>query len=84
MRTSTTLRLAFKNSPFYSDDVKEGTYQISVSMQTIPITITKTDDTSIVIKSEKLIAYASEDTFLLLNLNAKKMRVMGKAQLLQN
>jgi hypothetical protein len=49
-------------------------------MQTFPITITKHDVNSIVVESEKPFVYTSEDAFLLLDLNAKKMRIMGKAR----
>ena len=79
IRTSTTVKLSFKKNPFYSDDVAEGSFHATVGMQTVPITISETSEDSIVIESEKSIAYTPEDTFLLLDLNAKKMRVMGKA-----
>jgi hypothetical protein len=53
-------------------------------MQTVPITISETGKSSIVIKSENSIAYTPEATFLLLDLNAKKTRVIGKGRALQN
>ena len=84
VKTGTKLKLSFKKSPFYSDDVKEGAFHATVGMQTIPITITENQATSLVIQSEKPIAYTPEDTFLLLDLNAKKMRIMGKAHALEN
>ena len=83
VKTGTKLKLSFKKSPFYSDDVKEGAFHATVGMQTIPITITENQETTLVIQSEKPIAYTSEDTFLLLDLNAKKMRIMGKAHALE-
>ena len=78
-KTSTDLNLSFKKSPFYSDDVREGVFHATVGMQTVPITITETESTSIHFTSEKPIAYTVEDTFLILDLNAKKARIMGKA-----
>jgi len=78
-KIGTDLRLSFKKNPFYSDDVREGAFHATVGMQTVPITITETDSTSIQFTSEKPIAYTGEDIFLILDLNAKKARIMGKA-----
>jgi len=84
VKTGTKLKLAFKKSSFYSDDLKEGAFHATVGMQTIPITITEKQEASMVIQSEKPIVYTPEETFLLLDLNAKKMRIMGKAHALEN
>jgi selenocysteine-specific translation elongation factor len=84
VKTSTRVELSFKKSPFYSDDVREGAFHATVGMQTVPITITEKSETSLVIESEKPIIYAPEDIFLLLDLNAKKMRIMGKAFAIQD
>ncbi len=82
-KADTTLNLSFGKSPFYSDELKEGAFHATVGMQTFPINITEIGATSIGIESEKPIAYLPEDTFLLLDLNAKKMRIMGKARVLE-
>ena len=84
VKTGTKLNLSFKKSPFYSDDVREGAFHATVGMQTVPITVTEKSETSIGIASEKPIVYTPEDTFLILDLNAKKMRIMGKACALQD
>lgn len=84
VKTSKRLKLSFKKSPFYSDDVREGAFHATVGMQAVPVTITEENATSIVIESEKPIAYTPQDTFLLLDLNAKKMRIMGKACVMQD
>jgi hypothetical protein len=84
VKTGTTLKLHFEKSPFYSEDVREGAFHATVGMQTVPITVTEKSETSLVIESEKSIAYTPDDTFLLLDLNAKKMRIIGKARALQN
>ena len=84
VKTGTTLKLHFEKSPFYSDDVREGAFHATVGMQPVPITITEKSETPLVIESEKSVAYTPDDTFLLLNLNAKKMRIIGKARALQN
>ena len=78
IKTNTALKLSFEKNPFYSEDLKEGAYHATVGMQTIPITITGRNGSSITIESEKTIAYAPEDIFLVLDLNAKKARIIGK------
>ena len=75
----TKLSLSFTKSPFYSDDVREGVFHATVGMQTVPITITEKTTTSIAIASEKPIVYTPEDIFLILDLNAKKTRIVGNA-----
>lgn len=72
------LTLSFEKSRFYSDNVRVGAFHTTVSMQTLPITITKASETSIDLESEKPIVYSEEDIFLLLDLNAKKTRIIGK------
>ena len=79
MKTTTDLNLSFEKSPFYSDDVREGAFHATVGMQTVPITITEAGSSSIRFASRKPIAYTAEDTFLILDLNAKKTRFMGRA-----
>ncbi len=83
-RADTTIKLSFKKSPFYSDTVREGNFHATVGMQTAPVTISETGKSSIVINSEKSIAYTPEATFLLLDLNATKTRVMGKGRAQQS
>jgi len=83
INTDTSVKLAFKKSPFYSDEMKEGAFHVTIGMQTVPVNVTQKSDTLLVIESEKPITYMVDDTFLLLDLNSKKMRVMGKAQALK-
>ena len=84
VKTGTTLKLHFEKSPFYYDNVRESAFHATVGMQTVPITMTEKSETTIAIESEKSIAYTPDDTFLLIDLNAKKMRIIGKARALQN
>jgi selenocysteine-specific translation elongation factor len=77
VRTSKSLKLSFEKNQFYPEDLKIGPYHVTVGMQTIPITITMVGFDSIAIESEKPMAYAPEDKLLLLDLNAKKARVVG-------
>ena len=83
-RADTKVKLSFKKNGFYPDDVREGAFHVTVGMQTIPITITRKGETSLVIESEKPIVYAPEDIFLLLDLNGSKTRIMGKAVAIQD
>ncbi len=75
--TDTNLMLSFRKSPFYSDEVRAGAFHITVGMQTVPVTVSKKTDTLILIESEKPIVHLPSDTFLLLDLNARKSRVVG-------
>ena len=84
VKMSTKLKLSFDKSPFYSDQVRQGAFHATVGMQTVPITITDVSGASIAIESEKPIVHTPDDTFLLLDLNAKKMRVMGKGHALHD
>lgn len=79
LKTALTLELSFEKSPFYADEVRTGAFHTTVGMQTIPIEIIETNDASLTIKSEKPIVYDPGDTFLILDLNAKKTRIMGRA-----
>lgn len=76
--TGTSVKLSFKKSPFYSDDLSEGTFHATIGMQNVPVRVAEISATSIAIESEKPVVYTPEDNFLLLNLNAKKTRIIGK------
>jgi selenocysteine-specific translation elongation factor len=78
-----SFKLSFKKSPYYSDDLSESTFHATVGMQTVPVSIAEIGATTIVIESEKPVAYTPEDNFLLLNLNAKKTRIIGAGQPIQ-
>lgn len=79
VKTATTLSLHFTKSPFYSDELKDGVFHVTVGMQTILVNVSWLEKDSIVVNSEKPIIYMENDTFILLDLNAKKTRVVGKA-----
>jgi len=78
VRVASECRLSFRKSPFYADLLKEGAFHATVGMQTDPVTLSNLQADSIVLNSAKPIAYSPQDTFLLLDLNAKKTRVMGR------
>lgn len=81
--TGTSFRLSFKKSPFYSDDLSQGTFHATIGMQTVPVSIAEIGATTLVIESEKPVVYTLEDNFLLLNLNAKKTRIIGTGKPMQ-
>jgi selenocysteine-specific translation elongation factor len=78
IRADSKLRISFRKSPFYADEVKEGAFHATLGMQTTHITIVEKNEESLLIESPKLIVHEPQDAALLLDLNAKKTRVMGK------
>ena len=77
-RTSTTLTLAFAPNRYYAAGIREGAFHLTVGMQTIPVNVTGINNGTITIESKKSMVYTPDGTFLLLDLNAKKLHVMGK------
>jgi len=78
IETVSRIKLSFTKAPFYDDEIRPGSFHTTVGMQTVPITITDPAIDSVVIETAKPIAYEPQETALLLDLNAKKTRVMGK------
>jgi len=78
IRAASDCTLSFSKSPFYADPLREGAFHATVGMQTVPVTVSNPQPDSIVLHSAKPIVYSPQDTFLLLDLNAKKTRVMGR------
>ena len=71
-------RLAFSKSQFYSEEIKEGTFHMTVGMQTVPVLLSDLQPNSIVIGSAKTFVSYPQTSAILLDLNAKKTRVMGR------
>lgn len=74
---TSTITLSFARNRFYTEPIKEGLFHVTVGMQTTPVTITDVHNGSLTFESEKPLAYTPEDTFLLMNLNAKKLHIIG-------
>jgi selenocysteine-specific translation elongation factor len=72
------IKLSFSQSPFYTDKVRDGAFHVTVGMQTNAVTVTNVNDGSVVIVSKNPIVHEPNDVFLLLDLNGKKTRIMGK------
>ena len=70
---------SFQKNPYY-DNVTDGVFHVSVGMQTIPATITVYDKKELIIESEKEMVFTPNDLFIILDLNAKKSRIIGTAK----
>jgi selenocysteine-specific translation elongation factor len=72
-----TIPLSFTKNRYYPEDIREGLFHAAIGMQTVPVTITKINNGTLTIDSEKPVTYTSDTRILLMNLNAKKLHVMG-------
>jgi selenocysteine-specific translation elongation factor len=75
------LKVNFQKSAFYAEEVREGAFHATIGMQTMPIAISEISANSLVIDSTNPIVHAPHETMLLLDLNAKKTRIIGKGRL---
>lgn len=82
-KTDKKFTLNFIKNRFYPV-LKEGLFHITVGMQTVPVIVSQINNGSITIESEKPIAYTAKDSFLLLDLNAKKLHLIGKGTISNN
>jgi selenocysteine-specific translation elongation factor len=74
---TSTISLSFIHNRFYTDRIKEGLFHVTVGMQTVPVNVTNVHNGSLKLVTEKPLVYTPDDTFLLMNLNAKKLHVIG-------
>lgn len=74
---TSTISLSFMHNRFYTEGIKEGRFHVTVGMQTVPVNVTNVYNGSLTLESEKPFVYTSDDTFLLMNLNAKKLHIIG-------
>lgn len=79
IKADSKLKVGFQKSTFYTEEVREGSFHATIGMQTVPITISEISDNSLTIDSTNPIIHAPQGTLLLLDLNAKKTRIIGKA-----
>ena len=77
---STKLTLSFEKNKFYPGELQEGLFHVTAGMQTVPAKIADMKENTITLELEKQIVYTKDDTFLLLDLNAKKLHVIGKGR----
>ena len=74
---TSTISLSFIHNRFYSEGIKEGLFHVTVGMQTFPVNVTNVHNGTLTLESEKPFVYTFDDTFLLMNLNAKKLHIIG-------
>ena len=79
-KTEKKFRLHFTKNRYYQD-VKKGVFHGTIGMQSIPITITDVSGNTMIIETEKPVGYTNNDTFILLDLNAKKLHHIGSGAL---
>jgi selenocysteine-specific translation elongation factor len=74
---ASTIPLLFTKNRFYTEAVREGLFHVTIEMQTVPATVTKINNGSLTIISEKAVALMPDTRVILMNLNAKKLHLMG-------
>jgi len=79
-KIDTKFILHFTKNCYYSE-INKGIFHVTVGMQSIPINITEIKEKSITIETEKPMCYTENDTFIILDLNAKKLHHMGNGRL---
>jgi selenocysteine-specific translation elongation factor len=75
-KTDTKFMLRFRKNRFYQN-VKTGLFHGTIGMQSLPVSITGIVDETITIETEKPVGYTRNETFILLDLNAKKLHHIG-------
>ena len=73
------ITLDFEPNRYYKPGLREGNFHVTVGMQTVPVKVSG----NVTIEAEKPIAYAKDDTFLLLDINAEKMHLIGTGRVRQ-
>jgi len=77
---SKKLTISFEKNKFFLGELKRGLFHVTVGMQTVPAIIEDMKENTMTLELEKHIVYTKDDTFLLLDLNAKKLHVIGKGK----
>jgi selenocysteine-specific translation elongation factor len=80
----TSISLRFTKNRFYPEEIKEGLFHVTVGMQSCPANVKNITNSSLVLQTEKPLVYSKDDTFLLLNLNAKKLHIIGHGKAITN
>lgn len=82
VQTAKKITVTFQKNTYY-EKVINGAFHVTIGMQTIPVSLTKKHDTELIIETEKEMIFTPQDIFLLLDLNAKKSRIIGTAHFKQ-
>lgn len=70
--------LNFRENKFY--DFRDGKFHLTVAMQTVPVELKK-DSGKVKVVSQKELAFGKDEKFLVLDLNAKGMHLVGSGSL---
>jgi selenocysteine-specific translation elongation factor len=79
-KKAASIRLSFQKNRFYREGIRDGAFHATVGMQTFPVKVTGIKEGEVTIQTEKPVVYTPDDTFLLLDLNAKKVHIIGKGR----
>jgi selenocysteine-specific translation elongation factor len=81
-KVSQKVALSFAKNKFYRDGPKEGSFHVTAGMQTVPVKVSGVSEGGLTIEAQKPLVYSAGDTFLLMDLNAPKVHLIGhgKAQ----
>jgi len=79
-KMDTKFKLNFTKNRFYPE-VKKGVFHATVGMQSIPVNINEINGDIIDITTEKPICHTDDDNFIILDLNAKKLRYIGNGRI---
>lgn len=77
---TSSFKLPFSRNSFYTDELRTGPFHATVGMQSEPVTVSNVEGSTISIESLKPVAHEPRETLLLLDLNAKRTRIVGKGQ----
>ncbi len=80
-KTDTKFTLNFTKNRFYPE-VKTGVFHATIGMQNIPVNITEISEEKITIETDKPVCYSKDDSFILLDLNAKKLHHIGNGKII--
>jgi len=77
-KVGTKFTLSFVPNRFYATGLKEGAYHLTIGMQTVPVSVTAVGAGMVTLVTQRPVVYSADDTFLLLDLNAAKVHVVGR------
>jgi selenocysteine-specific translation elongation factor len=80
VKTGTKIKLSFEKNRFYKGDIRENLFHVTVGMQTFPVKIIDVGEDMVTIESEKPLVYSLEDIFLLMDINADKLHIVGRGK----
>ncbi len=82
-RTASSVTLSFTKNRYYPE-VKTGLFHVAVGMQTVPASVTSVNNGSITLGLEKPVGFMASERFLLLDLNAKKVHLVGRGMVVSS